>query len=154
MQQRIIALAAFGSLVGEEVAVSDWFTVSQDRIDLFARATDDFQWIHVDQERAAQSPFGSTIAHGFLTLGLLVPLFESAIAFEASELGLNYGLNKVRFTAPVPAGSRIRGRFTLKEVQELSPGVQLTWTATIEREGTEKPALIAEWIVRRFERAD
>ena len=99
--------------VGQEIAVSPWVDMPQERIDLFAKATEDFQWIHVDREKAKQSPYGSTIAHGFLTLSMLPKLSESTFEFSDRKMGVNYGLNKVRFTAPVPAGAKIRGRFTL-----------------------------------------
>ena len=105
--------------------------VSQERIDKFAEATDDFQWIHVDPARAKDSPFGSTIAHGFLTLSMLPKLSESTFEFSDRKMGVNYGLNKVRFTAPVPAGSKIRGRFMLQKFEKLDGGVQVTWNVTI-----------------------
>ncbi|MBZ8134804.1 MaoC family dehydratase [Afifella sp. IM 167] len=147
----IESLADFAALVGEEVAVSDWFEVSQERIDLFARATEDFQWIHVDPKRAAaDSPYGGTIAHGFMTLSLLAPLFEDAVKIEEEGMGINYGLNRVRFTAPVPSGARVRGRFKLTEARDLAPGVQLAWDVTVEVEGGERPACVVEWITRRY----
>jgi acyl dehydratase len=137
--------------VGEELAVSDWFKVNQERIATFATATDDFQWIHLDGERArAESPYKTTIAHGFLTLSLLVPLFASALSIGDTKLSVNYGLNRIRFTSPVLAEDRIRGRFTLQEYTDLNPGAQLTWKSIIEREGADKPAVIAEWIMRRY----
>jgi acyl dehydratase len=124
--------------------------IAQDRIDLFAKATGDFQWIHVDQERAKQSPFGGTIAHGFLTLSLLPMLTTSALEISDVKMGVNYGLNKVRFTAPVPAGAKIRGRFTLAKVEALDGGVQATWSVVVEREGGDKPAMVAETISRHY----
>ena len=136
--------------VGQEVAVSPWIEITQDRIDQFAQATDDHQWIHVDRERARQSPFGGTIAHGFLTLSLLPMLTDAAFEITGRTMGVNYGLNKVRFTSPVPAGSRIRGRFTLVKLEPIEGGVQTTWGAVIEREGADKPAMIAETISRHF----
>ena len=135
-------------LVGQEL-VSDWLEITQARIDEFARATDDPQWIHTDPARAAEGPFGATIAHGFLTLSLVVPFFEQAMpAVEGYRLTLNYGLNRVRFTAPVPSATRIRGRFRIEGVEEVSGGEQLTVAVTIEREGEEKPACVAEALFR------
>jgi acyl dehydratase len=137
--------------VGEEVAVSPWLEVSQERIDTFAKAVDDPQWIHVDRERAKSSPFGTTIAHGFLTLSLLSHLSESTFSFADRRMGVNYGLNRVRFTSPVPSGSRVRARFKLLKYEKIEGnGVQVTWNATIEREGADKPALIAEWVGRHY----
>ena len=138
------------SRVGQEVAVSPWVEIAQDRIDLFARATEDFQWIHVDPVRAKQSPFGGTIAHVFLTLSLLPMLTESAFEITGRTMGINYGLNKVRFTSPVPAGSKIRGRFTLARVENIEGGVQTTWNVVVEREGGDKPAMVAETISRHY----
>jgi acyl dehydratase len=138
------------SRVGQEIAVSPWVAIAQERIDLFARATEDFQWIHVDPERAKASPFGSTIAHGFLTLSMLPKLTESTFEFSDRKMGVNYGLNKVRFTAPVPAGAKIRGRFTLAKYEKLEGGVQTTWSVTVEREGGDKPVMVAETISRHY----
>ncbi len=138
--------------VGREVATSPWLEVTHDRISRFADATEDRQWIHVDPVRAAhESPFGTTIAHGFLTLSLLAPLVMEAIAVAGTTLALNYGLNRVRFVAPVPAGSRIRARITPKEVsivQGVPGGIRVAWAVTVEREGVDKPACVAEWIVQ------
>lgn len=136
--------------VGEEIAVSPWVDMPQERIDLFAKATEDFQWIHVDRERAKQSDFGTTIAHGYLTLSMLPKLIESTFEFSDRRMGVNYGLNKVRFTSPVPAGARIRGRFTLAKYEKLEGGVQTTWSVTVEREGGDKPAMVAETISRHY----
>jgi acyl dehydratase len=137
--------------VGEELAVSDWFEVSQARIEQFAEATDDAQWIHVDPVRAQrESPWGGTVAHGFLTLGLLAPLFASALSVGNTRTSVNYGLNRVRFPSAVMSGERIRGRFTLAAYEELEPGAQLTWGVAVERAGASKPALVAEWIMRRY----
>jgi len=136
--------------VGEEIAVSPWVDMPQERIDLFAKATEDFQWIHVDRERAKKSEFGTTIAHGYLTLSMLPKLIESTFEFSDRKMGVNYGLNKVRFTAPVPAGARIRGRFTLAKYEALEGGVQTTWSVIIERQGGEKPAMVAETISRHY----
>jgi acyl dehydratase len=136
--------------VGQEVAVSPWVEISQNRIDLFAEATEDFQWIHVDPERAKQSPFGGTVAHGFLTLAMLPKLTDAAFELTDRKMGVNYGLNKVRFPAPVPAGARIRGRFTLAKLEQLDGGVQTTWTVVVEREGSDKPVMVAESISRHY----
>jgi acyl dehydratase len=137
--------------VGEEVGVSPWIEVSQERIDTFAKAIDDFQWIHVDPARAKRSPFGGTIAHGFLTLSLLSHLSEQTFSYADRKMGVNYGLNRVRFTSPVPSGSRVRARFTLAKYEPIEGnGVQLTWTAVVEIEGKDKPALVAEWIGRHY----
>ena len=137
---------------GQEVCVTDWVTIGQDRIDKFAEATGDFQWIHVDAVRArAESPYGGTIAHGFLTLSLLGKFYEDYLiaAMPFYDMGLNYGLNKVRFTQPVPSGSRVRGRFVLAMVDDIQNGLQLTFTVTIDIEGVERPACVAESVVRR-----
>ena len=139
------------SRVGEEVGVSPWVEITQERIDSFARAIEDFQWIHVDAARAKNSPFGSTIAHGFLTLSLLSHLSESTFSFSDRKIGVNYGLNRVRFTSPVPVGSRVRGRFTVSKFEKIeADGVQVTWSVVIERDGAAKPALVAEWIGRHY----
>lgn len=145
------SLSDLETLVGQEVAVSDWLTVTQQQIDLFAQATGDHQWIHVDPHRAAQGPFGSTIAHGFLTLSLLPAFFASAFHIEKSSMGVNYGLNKVRFTAPVPVGSRLRARMTLQAFSWIDGGgCQMTWGMAVEREGSDKPVCVAEALVRRY----
>ncbi len=138
-------------MVGTEIGVGEWMEITQDRVDAFAGATDDHQFIHVDPELAAQTPFGGTIAHGFLTLSLIVPMVAQ-IPFDVGYpvMGINYGLNKVRFPAPVPVGSRIRARFTLDDVAEVPGGLQLTRTVTIEIEGNEKPAMVAESLVRVY----
>ena len=138
-------------LVGQEVGVSDWLEITQERVNQFAEATGDHQWIHVDVERAKAGPFGAPIAHGFLTLSLLPKLVESALEIRGSRMGVNYGLNKVRFTAPVPVGSRVRSRSTLLEAKPIeNGGYQLTWQVTIELEGSPKPACVAESINRRY----
>ena len=137
--------------VGQEVAVSDWVEISQQRIGLFADATDDHQWIHTDPARAAaESPFGGTVAHGFLTLSLLPALLARAVRMVDMKMGLNYGLNKVRFPAPVPAGSRVRARLTLAAIEAVAGGAQLAWHMTVEREGGDKPVCIAEFLMRRY----
>jgi len=137
--------------VGEEIAVGDWFEVTQQRIDTFADATGDRQWIHVDPARAAaESPFRTTIAHGFLTLSLLSTLIRDAIQFTGIRMAINYGLNKVRFVSPVPAGARVRARLAVGAVEDIGGAVQVTWSATVERAGSEKPACVAEWLVRYY----
>ena len=136
--------------VGQEVGVSGWITVDQQRIDLFAQATGDHQWIHTDPARAAAGPFGATVAHGFLTLSLLPVLFETGFAIDDVRMGVNYGLNRVRFPAPVRAGSRLRGHFKLLAYEPLDGGAQLTVEATIELEGSAKPACVAESVSRRY----
>ena len=150
MSKTALKIRDLESRVGQEIAVSPWVAVPQERIDLFAKATEDFQWIHVDPERAKASPFGTTIAHGFLTLSLLPEMSVSAFDVEDAHMGVNYGLNKVRFTAPVPAGARIRGRFTLAKYEKLEGGVQTTWSVTVEREGGDKPVMVAEAISRHY----
>jgi len=137
---------------GKEVVVSDWITVTQKMIDDFADATLDHQWIHVDAERSArESPFKATIAHGFLTLSLLSRFLNQSIDLGVSRMGVNYGLNRVRFTAPVRVNSRLRARFVLAALEQLKGGVQMVWNVTVERDGSEKPVLIAEWLTRRYE---
>src|SRR6187399_1506325 len=143
-------LADLQPLVGEHIADSDWIEVTQERIQLFADATNDHQWIHLDVERAKAGPFGTTIAHGFLTLSLLPEMAASAFGVNETRMGVNYGLNKVRFPAPVPSGSRLRGRFKLVGYEPLEGGAQLTVQVTMEREGSDKPVCIAESIGRRY----
>ena len=143
-------LSELQALVGQEVAVSEWIAIDQRRIDLFADATGDHQWIHIDAERAAKGPFGSTVAHGFLTLSLLPEMSASAMHVEDSHMGVNYGLNKVRFTAPVPVDSRLRGRFKLLAYDAFDGGALLTMQVTMEREGSEKPVCVAESLARRY----
>ena len=140
-----------GEWVGREVALSGWLEVPQERIDRFAEATEDRQWIHVDAERAArESPFGGTIAHGFLTLSLLSELMRLGVSVGGVRMGVNYGLNRVRFVSPVPAGSRVRGRFTLSALKEIRDGAEATWKVSVEREGGGKPCCVAEWLVRYY----
>ncbi len=146
----IADVAALGELIDRELALSDWLEVTQARIDRFAEATDDRQWIHVDAARAEQSPFKSTIAHGFLTLSLVSALGQKAMRIEGLRMAINYGLNRVRFISPVPAGSRIRGRFVPIAVSDEDDSVQVTWRVTIEREHADKPCCVAEWIVRYY----
>ena len=137
--------------IGQEVAASDWITITQQQVNLFAEATGDHQWIHVDPEKASKGPFGGTIAHGFLTLSLIPRFFESAFEITNSRMGVNYGLNKVRFTAPVPVGSRLRARMKLLACDPIdNAGVQMTWEVTVEREGSVKPVCVAESLVRRY----
>ena len=138
------------ALVGQELGLSDWVTVEQKRIDQFADATGDHQWIHVDPAKAAQGPFGRTIAHGFLTLSLLPELFAHAFEIGDVRMGVNYGLNKVRFMAPVPVGSRLRSRMTLLEATPVEGGQQLVWKNTLEREGSDKPVCVAESVARYY----
>jgi acyl dehydratase len=137
--------------VGEQIAVSNWLEVTQARIDQFADATGDRQWIHVDQARAAtESPFKTTIAHGFLTLSLLSPLLRDSMQFTGLRMAINYGVNRVRFISPVPAGARIRARIAVHAVEDVAGGFQVTWLATVEREHSDKPACVAEWLVRYY----
>jgi acyl dehydratase len=140
-----------GERVGREVGVSGWVEVSQARIDRFAEATEDRQWIHTDPERAArESPFKATVAHGFLTLSLLSELLRLAVSVRGVRWGVNYGLNRVRFVAPVPAGSRVRGRFRLAAFVEVEGGAQATWDVSVEREGDDRTCCVAEWLVRYY----
>ena len=138
--------------VGRELGPSEWLTIDQDRISLFADATNDHQFIHVDVEKAKHTPFGGTIAHGFLTLSLMSAMtYEAGPQLKGVAMGLNYGMDKMRFLAPVPAGSRVRGRFTLMKLDESKPGeVTYTNAVTVEIEGSDKPAIYAEWIGRAY----
>jgi acyl dehydratase len=137
--------------VGDEFGPSEWLEIDQERINRFAEATDDPQWIHVDPVRAAAGPFGTTIAHGFLTLSLLVRFwYEVGPKDDEYRMGINYGTNKVRFPSPVPVGSRIRGRFTVVAIEEIEGGVQLTLNGIAEREGQEKPVCAAELVFRQY----
>jgi acyl dehydratase len=140
------------NFVGREIGASDWLQVTQERIQQFAEATEDRQWIHLDTERAKrESPYGTTIAHGFLTLSLVSYLMKQAVQIQGGlRMAVNYGLNRVRFPAPVPAGSRIRGRFALTELKELPKGIEAVFSVTVESEGREKPCCVAEWIVRYY----
>lgn len=140
------------ALVGQEVLVSDWTEVTQERVNRFAEATGDHQWIHVDVERARrESPYGGPIAHGYLTLSLLAKMAQESFEFPFSRMGVNYGLNRVRFPAPVPVGSRVRGRFTLSKCERIDSGIQLTWQVVMEREGADKPVMVAESVSRRYD---
>ena len=143
--------------VGQDVAASEWITIDQEKINLFAQATGEHQWIHTDPMRASQGPFKSTIAHGFLTLALIPEMIRTSLEFPASSMAINYGLNKVRFTNPVPVDSRLRGHFHLNEVEPLKDphtqlinGFQMIWRVTIEQEGAVKPVCIAESVIRRY----
>jgi acyl dehydratase len=137
--------------IGHEIAVSDWLAIDQKRINQFADATEDHQWIHVDPARAAtESPFKTTIAHGFLTLSLVSVLLRRTISFSRFRMAINYGLNRVRFVSPVPVGSRVRARFTPAAIEETGGSIQVTWAITIERDGGEKPCCVAEWLVRYY----
>lgn len=143
-------LADLASFEGREIGTSDWVTVDQSRIDLFAQATGDAQWIHVDSARAAGGPFGTTVAHGFLTLSLLSELSASAFRIADVRMGLNYGLDRVRFPSPVPVDSRLRAVCVLDKFEPVAGGAQLTLTVTIQREGGAKPACVAEWVTRHY----
>lgn len=145
------SLAEMRPLVGQELAISEWVDIDQERVNLFADATDDHQWIHVDLERSArESPFGGPIAHGFLTLSLVSSLFEKAIRMLDAKMVVNYGLNKVRFPAPVPVGSRVRARMTLTRIEDIEGGAQLEFSVIVEREGAAKPVCVAELLLRRY----
>ncbi len=153
MAQRIIhSIDELRSLAGQEVAVGDWFTLEQARINAFAEATEDRQWIHVDSERTrAELPQGKTIAHGFLTLSLLSFLVKEAVAVKGNfSRAINYGLNRVRFPTPVPAGAQIRVRLKLVSVEDVSGGIQICWAAAVDVDGDSKPALVAEWLLRYY----
>jgi acyl dehydratase len=146
-----IDVRTLGARLGEELAVSDWLEVTQGRIDQFADATGDHQWIHVNPARAAaELPSKSTIAHGFLTLSLLSTLIRNSIRFTGLRMAINYGLNRVRFVSPVPSGSRIRALIVLQGVDAVSGGQQVTWQVTVERDGGDRPACVAEWVVRYY----
>jgi acyl dehydratase len=149
----IASVQALKDFAGREIAVSDWLTVTQERINLFAEATEDQQWIHVDRDRAErESPFKTTIAHGFLTLSLIAHFMQQAIQMQTPlRLAVNYGLNRVRFTSPVRSGVRIRARIVLLSLKDLAPdAVEVVYTVTIESEGSEKPCCVAESIVRYY----
>jgi acyl dehydratase len=150
-QRTIEGIEELTQLAGQEIGLSDWIEVPQATIDSFAATTGDRQWIHVDRERAARnSPFGTTIAHGFLTLSLLSRLKSQAVAVTGVTMAINYGLNRVRFPSPVRSGARIRGRFILQSVGPIEGGVQTVLAATVEVEGQQKPALAAEWVLRFY----
>jgi acyl dehydratase len=149
--REIATLDALRALTGQEVAVSEWIAITQQRVDMFADATDDHQWIHQDSAQCRRdSPFGGPVAHGFLTLSLLSGMFDTALRMVDVRMAVNYGLNKVRFPAPVPVGSRLRSRMLLLKVEDIEGGAQLVWNVTIEREGSDKPVCVAEVLVRRY----
>ncbi len=147
-----VSVEEFRAAIGQEIAVSDWFEINQDRINTFADTTEDHQWIHVDIERAAkESPFKTTIGHGFLSLSMLSPIMMGTVKVAGNfRHGINYGLNRVRFPAPVPAGSRIRGRITPQAIEEHAWGVQTVWLVHVELEGAPKPCVVAEWVTRAY----
>jgi acyl dehydratase len=152
LKLELASLRELKERIGEEVVVSDWLEMTQERIDRFAQATGDHQWIHVNVERARrESPFGAPIAHGFLTLSLLSKFLNESVRFSTSKMGVNYGLNRLRFTAPVPVGARVRARLKVERVEEIEGGAQVAWDVTLEREGSDKPCLIAEWLTRRYD---
>lgn len=145
------SIAALKDLVGSEIAVTDWLPITQERIGQFAESTEDRQWIHLDSERARrESPYGATIAHGFLTLSLLSHFLKQAVEVRGVRMGVNYGLNRVRFPAPVPSGSRVRARVALDSAKDIPGGCEAAWSFSIECEGSAKPCCIAEWIVRFY----
>jgi acyl dehydratase len=151
MSTTTATIAELPSLKGRELGTSQWIEVTQDRVNIFADATDDHQWIHVDVERAKkEGPFGGPIAHGYLTLSLLIPLWSQVLTVTDATMGVNYGLNRVRFPSPVPVGGKIRLRATLTDVEEVKGGLQLTVSAVIEREGGDKPACVAEPVFRIY----
>jgi len=144
-------MAELPGLVGKELGISEWYEVTQEHVNLFADATGDHQWIHVDPERATkESPFGGPIAHGYLTLSLLVPLFGGVLRVTDTVMGVNYGLNKVRFPSPVPVGAKVRLTATLAGIEDIAGGKQLTFSCVIEREGGDKPVCIAEPVYRYY----
>jgi acyl dehydratase len=149
--REIASLEEMKTLIGSEVAVSEWLEITQERVNQFADATNDHQWIHVDVERAKrESPYGGTIAHGFLTLSLVSSMLENALRMVDMKMGLNYGLNKVRFPGPVPVGSRLRARISIRSVEDIEGGAQVEWGVVIEREGQAKPVCVAEFLMRRY----
>jgi acyl dehydratase len=148
---RQYTLAQLRELVGQEIGLSDWLTITQERINQFADATGDRQWIHIDAERAQRdSPYGTTIAHGFLTLSLLSALVSEAVRVDQTRMALNYGLNRVRFPAPVPVNAAIRARVTLQSLEVISGGIQTVYGVVVEVQGSDKPCCVAEWITRRY----
>ena len=149
--REIASLAELKALVGQEVAVSDWVQISQERVNQFAEATGDYQWIHLDVERCKrESPYGGPIAHGYLTLSLLPMMMQNSVRMTDVRMGVNYGVNKVRFPAPVPVGSKVRSRTKVLSVEDIEGGAQVTWLVTVEREGSDKPVCVAESISRRY----
>ena len=152
LEIKTIVASELQGLIGTEIGTSDWLVVDQDRINVFADVTEDHQFIHINEEQAKKTPFGGTIAHGFLTLSLLSKFSEgSGLVIEGVQMGVNYGFEKVRFLAPVPSGSKVRGKFVLKNAIEKKPGQHLlTYEVTVEIEGADKPALIADWLAMQF----
>jgi acyl dehydratase len=148
------SLSDLAACVGQHIVTTDWLTVTQEQVNLFAQATGDHQWIHVDPERAKSGPFGTTIAHGFLTLSLMPQFMQSGLHVEGVKMGVNYGLNKVRFVAPVPVGSRLRARMLLLAAEPITQagaqGYQMEWEVSTEREGSDKPVCVAHCLVRQF----
>lgn len=145
------SLAELKELAGQAVATSAWVDITQERVNQFAEATGDHQWIHIDVDRCRrESPFGGTVAHGFLTLSLLPMMMDTSLAMGGVKMAVNYGLNKVRFPAPLPVGSRVRGHIALQSVEDIRDGVQLTWDITLEREGGDRPVCVAELITRQY----
>ena len=149
---KTVKSSELSALIGTEIGASDWAVMDQNRINVFADVTEDHQFIHVNEEAAKLTPFGGTIAHGFLTLSMLSKFSESSgLVIEGVKMGVNYGFEKVRFLAPVPSGSKIRGRFNLKDAVEKKPGqFLLTYEVTVDIEGQDKPALIADWLAMQF----
>jgi acyl dehydratase len=150
MSTTTTTIAELPSLKGQELGTSDWFEVTQDRVNLFADATDDHQWIHVEPERAKDGPFGGTIGHGYLTLSLLPSASYEVVPRQGGSMSINYGLNRVRFPAPVPVGSRVRATFEAVDVDRQDWGAQVTMKATIDREGGDKPVCVAEIVFRYY----
>lgn len=149
--RKIVSIDELKSSTGQELGVSSWVDMPQERINLFADATGDHQWIHVDPERARrESPFGGPVAHGFLTLSLLPMLMESTLTLPSNRMAVNYGLNKLRFPAPVPVGSKVRARIGVVSVEDIPGGAQITWAVTMEREGSDKPVCVAESVTRLY----
>jgi acyl dehydratase len=145
-------LSALEACRGRELVVSDWLEITQPMVNAFAEITGDPQWIHIDVERARrESPFGTTVAHGFLTLSLLSLFLNRSVVFGGTRMGVNYGFNKLRFTAPVRVGSRLRARFGVSDLQPIEGGAQIIWAVTMECEGQDKPVLVAEWVTRRYD---
>lgn len=148
---RFTGIADAKAMIGQEVGISDWLPIEQERVNAFAQVTGDQQWIHVDVERAKrESPFGGPIAHGYLTLSLLAKFAQECIAIEGVKLAVNYGLNRVRFASPVKVGSRVRAKFVLGAVEDIAGGAQIVWQAVIEIEGSDKPACAAEMVTRWY----
>ena len=149
----IATLADLRAHTGRQIGTSDWLVIDQARINAFADATGDRQWIHVDAARAArETPFDTTIAHGFLTLSLVSALMRNTVSIGGLRMTINYGLNRVRFVSPVPAGARVRARVALGAVEDVKDATQATWNVTVEREGADKPCVVAEWLVRYYAR--